>query len=337
MDRPHTATNDGPAERTVQLAGGSTFTVSIPKGWAQERDIGPGTGLFIYPFEDRLVVAPSDRAGDERTAVLETDRLETDVLRRRIRAAYAAGADEIAVRSGTGVDTDARRAARTAVTELVGVEVAEETETELVVRSLLDSTEVSLARTIEQLRGLVVPMHREAVEAVVTDDAGFAQRVADRDDDVDRLFALVCRQFYRVLQDVREVDRLEADRLEAFTRFRVARYLERVADHAERIAAVAEHQSTAPNPAVGDRLESLGADARGVLTTALDGGARAALERRATVRADLDEFDRRLYDEGGDDAYRYGRALEGIRRTAENGGNVAEARALVGVTGDDGD
>ncbi|PSP78571.1 ABC transporter [Halobacteriales archaeon QS_4_69_225] len=323
---------DGPVERTVQLTGGSTFTVSIPKGWAQERDIGPGTGLSIYPFEDRLVVAAGPDG--DRAATLDADRLGADVLRRRVRAAYAAGADEITVRSPTGLGAEKRRAATSAVTELVGVQVAGETDAELTVRSLLDSTEVSPAETVDQLRGLVVPMHREAVEAVVADDAALAEHVAARDDDVDRLFALVCRQFYRVLGDVREADRLEAGRLEALTRFRVARYLERVADHAERVADVAARQPAAPSPAVGDRLKKLAAGARGVLTAALDGETTAALERRAEIRPELDALDRRLYDDGGEAAYLYGRAVESVRRTAENGGNVAEAYSLLRV-GDD--
>ena len=137
-----------------------------------------------------------------------------------------------------------------------------------------------------------------------------------------------------MLGDVREADRLEAGRLEALTRFRVARYLERVADHAERVADVAARQPAAPSPAVGDRLEELAGDARGVLTAALDGETTAALERRTEIRPELDALDRRLYDDGGEAAYLYGRAVESVRRTAENGGNVAEARSLLNV-GDD--
>ena len=330
MERPHTPAETGPTERTVQLAGGSTFTVSLPKEWAQARGVTPGTGVVVYPFDDRLVVAPDDD-DDERTAVIEADHLEAPALRRRIRGAYAAGADVIEVRSKTGFTSSTRRTATETVAGLVGVEVAAETETGLTVRSLLDPAEVSLSDTIDQLRGLVVPMHREAVEAVVTDDAAFAERVADRDDDVDRLFALVSRQFYRVLADVREADHLESDRLGAFTAFRTARYLERVADHAERVAGVAERQSGAPEPAVADDLESLGADARAVLTAALNGDIDDALRQRAALREDLDALDRRLYDDDDEAAYLYGRTVESVRRTAENGGNVAEARALLDV------
>ena len=324
-----TATDGGPAERKVQLAGGSTFTVSIPKGWAQERGITPGTGLFIYPFEDRLVVAPTEHAGADRRAVVDADAVDTGTLVRRIQAAYAAGADTIEIEAATGFSPEQRRAATTTVTGLVGMEVAEETTRSLVVRSLLDPAEISLQQTISQLRQLALPMHRDAVEAVTAGDAEFARRVAMRDDDVDRLFALVSRQFYRVLVDVREIDQLETDRLTAFTQFRIARQLERVADHAESIAEIADRQPAPPDGKTADGIESLAADARAVVTTALDGQPVAALDRRTAVVDALDEFDRTLYDDGDDGAYLHGRLVERIRRTAHNGGNIAEAVSLV--------
>lgn len=328
-----TQTDGGPAQRKVQLAGGSTFTVSIPKAWAQERDIAPGTGLFIYPFDDRLVVAPSEHDGTDRRAAVDADAVDTETLVRQIQAAYAAGADTIDIESATGFSPEQRRAATTTVTGLVGMEVAEETTRSLVVRSLLDPAEISLEQTISQLRQLAVPMHRDAVEAVTQNDAEFARRVALRDDDVDRLFALVSRQFYRVLADVREIDQLETDRLTAFTQFRIARQLERVADHAEGIADIADRQPDAPSAEVAERIDSLADDARGVVTTALDGEAAAAFDRRAAVVDDLDAFDRVLYEEADGATYLHGRLVESVRRTAHNGGNIAEVVSLSDTVG----
>ncbi|WP_246282674.1 phosphate signaling complex PhoU family protein [Natronomonas halophila] len=321
-----------PVKRKVQLAGGSTFTLSIPKEWATQRDISPGTGLLIYPFDDRLVVAPAERNDGGRTTVIDADSLDEELLAWRMRAAYVSGADAIEVRSKTGLSTAQRRLASSIVTDLVGMEIAEESETELRIRSLLNAAEVSLERTIEQLRNLALPMHRDAIEAVRTDDAEFAAQVAARDDDVDRLFALVSRQFHRVLTDVREMEHLEPGHLRAFAQFRIARQLERVADHAERIAAVTDRQPAGPPTEVADRLAGFGADARRVVTTALDGDAARALGQRADVLDAADTFDRELHDSRTESTYLYGRIVERVRRTAEHGGNVAEVVALLDAT-----
>lgn len=323
----------GPIERKVQITGGSTYTVSIPKAWADDREIRSGSPVYLYPFDDRLVIAQAETNGSRTSATINVDSVDDTALVRRIEAAYAAGADRILVESDTGFSPQQRRTASRALTNLVGMQISSETERELVGKSLLDSGEISFDGTIAQLRQLSLSMHEAAVDAVVENSETQATQVIDRDDDVDRLFALVCRQFYRVLGDVREVDRLETDRRTAFTGFRIARQLERIADHAELIAVVARRQRTVPNAEIGDRFREVGTDARRVVRTALDGNTGEAMLRRDDLVARLDAFDRDLYEHGTEDSYLYGRVLESIRRTAEYGGNIAEATTLAELSG----
>jgi phosphate uptake regulator len=323
----------GPIERKVQVTGGSTYTVSIPKSWANARDIGSGTSVHLYPFDDRLVVAePED--GIVRRARINVETVGTESLAERIEAAYAAGADEIVVESDTEFDSTERRLASGTITGLVGIEIATETPEEIVARSLLDPAEVSLDGTIDQLRGISLSMHENAVRALIgadDDSEELARHVVSRDDDVDRLFALVSRQFYRALTDVREIDKLGIDRRIALTRFRTARQLERVADHAELIADVALRREEPPDPEIGDRFEAIATDARRVVRAALDGNTGEALLRRDEVVGGLDDLDRELHTADREGTYLDGRVLESIRRTAEYGGNVAEIVTLADI------
>lgn len=322
------ADGGGPIERKVQMTGGSTYTVSIPKAWANERRIRSGSVVYLYPFEDRLVIAQAETNGARAAANIDVDSVDDDALAQQIEAAYAAGTDTIVVESDTSFSPGQRRIASRALTSLVGMQISSETERTLVGKSLLDSGELSFDATITQLRQISLSMHEDAVDAVVENREVQATQVIDRDDDVDRLFALVCRQFYRVLGDVREVDKLETDRKTAFTAFRIARQLERIADHAERIAEVTTRQRTAPSAETGEQFREVGIDARRVVRAALDGNSGAALLRRDDLVEHLDAFDRDLYERGCEDSYLYGRVLESIRRTAEYGGNIAEATTL---------
>lgn len=319
----------GPIERKVQVTGGSTYTVSIPKSWAETRGIESGSTVHLYPFEDRLVVAQPNGNAPTRRAVINVDTVGESGLTTRIQAAYAAGVDEIAVESDTGFDSSRRRLASEAITGLVGIEIVTETDQEIVARSLLDPAEISLGGTIDQLRQISLSMHETAIEAILeADNAELAEHVISRDDDADRLFALVSRQFYRALTDVRQIDKLQTSRRMAFTQFRTARQLERIADHAELIADIATRQSDRPSAALGETFESVATDARRVVRTALDGNTGEALLRRDDVITELDELDRELYESHSDDSYLYGRVLESVRRTAEYGGNIAEIRTL---------
>ena len=327
MTRP-LADGSGPVERKVQLTGGSTYTVSLPKAWANDHQIRSGSTVYLYPFEDRLVVAQAVANGARTSTSVNVDSVDDGALARRIEAAYAAGADAIVVESDTTFSPQQRRLASRALTNLIGMQISSESDHELVGKNLLDSGEVSFDGTITQLRQLSLSMHEHAVDAVIRADETRAAEVVDRDDDVDRLFALVCRQFYRVLGDVREVDKLDTDRRTALTGFRIARQLERTADHAERIAEVTTRQHTPPSTETGERFSELGADARRVVRTALDGNTGEAMLRRDSLVERLDAFDRDLYQHGDEDSYLYGRVLESVRRTAEYGGNIAEATTL---------
>ena len=63
------ATTDSPVdpvERTVQLAGNSTFVVSLPKAWAVEQGLESGSSMYLYPHDDRR---------SRTTTPLEIDRL----------------------------------------------------------------------------------------------------------------------------------------------------------------------------------------------------------------------------------------------------------------------
>ncbi len=324
----------GPIERKVQVTGGSTYTVSIPKAWASARGIGSGSLVHLYPFADRLVVAQPNRNRPSRRVVVNVDTVGESGLAERIEAAYAAGVDEIVIESDTGFDSGRRRLANDAVTGLVGMEIETETDHEIIARSLLDPAEISLEGTIDQLRQISLSMHESAVTAVTDPDGSeMAEHVISRDDDVDRLFALVSRQFYRALTDVRQIDKLRTDRRVAFTQFRTARQLERIADHAERIAEISVRQVGPPSAEIGESFESVAADARRVVRAALDGNTGEALLRREDVLEALDGLDRELYEDPGDDSYLYGRVLESVRRTAEYGGNIAEITTLADIAG----
>jgi phosphate uptake regulator len=320
-------------ERKVQITGGSTYTVSIPKSWANAHGVDSGSAVHVYPFDDRLIIAHPNGDGSVRRATINVGAVGEENLSEQIGAAYAAGSDEIVVESDTKFSTSERRVASQAFTDLVGMEIATETEQELTAKILLDSNEISLEGTIKQIRRIALSMHENAIEAVVHgDEETRSEHVISRDDEVDRLFALVSRQFYRILTDIREVSQLQADRRTAFTQFRTARQLERIADHAERIATIADKQTEPPDPDIGAELETLATDARRVVRTALDDNAGEAMLRRDDVVGRLEDLDRRLYDSHAETTYLHGQVLESIRRTAEYGGNIAEIITLADMT-----
>lgn len=316
-------TANQPVERSVQLAGNTTFVVSLPKAWALEQGLEPGASMHLYPHRDRVVVAPASLESTDRRVTIDAETMDADAVCHRVRAAYAAGVDQIVVSDDDGLDREHRRRVTRLFTGLVGMDVSEETPERLVADDFLDATDVSLPQTAAQLRHHAVSMFDDAIDAVLTDDEALAARVIDRANDVDRLVAFVSRGFHRGLEDVTEVSRLDVDRASAFHSYRIARGLERIADHAERIATVADRQSGPPTE-VSTALEAVTADALTVVELALEGSPDRALSTQSEVVSSIESLDRQLSGECDPNAYLYGTVLESVRGTAALGVTLTE-------------
>ncbi|MHB9287114.1 PhoU domain-containing protein [Halobacteriales archaeon Cl-PHB] len=316
-----------PVERKVQLTGGSTYTVSLPKDWARDQGIEPGCAVTLYSRDDRLVMTRGEDGRDSRQiATIEADDFEPGHLGRCVRAAYVTGAPEIRIRGG--IEAEQRLAVEDATGGLVGFEVDRQSSDGLVVRSMLDASDLSLAQTLVQMKDIGLSMHEHAIEAVVASEGEAARTVASQDDAVDRLLALVSRQFQRSLTDAGGVDRPTA-----FAHYSAARQLERVADHAEKIAGVARRVEQEPPEDVAERLTTLGGRTRSLVERAvaalLAGDGEATVGEVASdaeaLLGEIGDLDRDLYERHLDDGYHLGIVLDSLVRTTEYGVNVTES------------
>lgn len=316
-----------PIQRKVQLTGGTTYTVSLPKSWAEAHDIGTGTPVDCFVYGDRLLITKN--GGDDRHETrIDARSRDPDDLAWTVSAAYVAGVDTVEIE---GVDTrDRRRAVRSAIADLVGFEIDEADDETVVVRTMIAVDNVSPEQTLMQMEMTTLSMHEEAIDAVLSGDAERAHRIERLDDDVDRQFALLSREFQRSLFDISGA--ATPDRLTAFDYFTAARQIERIADHAEKIAGVVDRMETTPPTEVNDELRSLGKRSRDLVRDALrglvnpnDAALEAVLATADDVLADAEALDRTLYDGSYADGYSLAIVLDSTVRTTEYAVNVAEA------------
>ncbi|WP_136689623.1 phosphate uptake regulator PhoU [Halorhabdus amylolytica] len=320
--------------RKVQLSGGTTYTVSLPKAWANEHGIDAGSVLRLHPNADGslLVETTEDRSPTTRSTDVDIMTASDDAVAQRIRAMHAVGYDSVTLLDRSGHSADRRAVIEAAVAELSGFELLSVTDTRIELTNLIDAENVDVRKSVLRLRLVTLGMHRDAVNALLTGDEELARRVVDRDSEADKLFAMVTRHFRRSLTDLQEVEKLNDGREVLFEYFYASRQFERVADHAEKIAQFALDEDTTVPPDLEDNVESLANEARGLLDAAADvilndGGVETAhrtLAARDRLTADIESLDRDLYTR--DDprhAYVVGLVLDSIRRTAEYGANVA--------------
>jgi len=320
--------------RKVQLSGGTTYTVSLPKSWATENGIDAGSVLSLHPNDDGslLVEASADRSTDRRSATVDVSTSPDSALTQRVRALHAVGFDEVTLVDQSGRGDERRKVVERTVEELSGFEVLESTNTRLRLTNLIDADNVEIRKSALRLRLVALAMHRDAVTAVVEGDEALADRVVGRDTEADKLFAMVTRHFRRALTDLHEVEKLDHGRDDLFEFYYACRQFERIADHAEKIARFTLEPDAGLPTVFDEEISALGKDARRVVDDAADvvladadvEDAHRALEHRDELVADIETLDRELYDhDDPSEAHTVGLVLDSLRRTAEYGANVA--------------
>jgi phosphate uptake regulator len=319
--------------RKVQVTGGSTYTVSIPKDWATENGISAGSEVEFYPEGDSLFLTP--RSGDDRTeGTLDITDLAGDELMRAVMTMYVSGFDIIALESSR-ITTDQRRTIREATQSLVGLEVLEETRSRVVIRDLLDSSELSIHNAVTRMRLIAQSMLEDSMAALAELDEDMARDVIQRDDDVDRLWMVVSRIFRATLRTPKAAEELGLPREVCFDYQSAARQLERIGDHATKIAHLTlEFEEPVPEDVVA-ALDDLHEESRAVVDEAMDAlftdDSAEATKLANEAREDVQEIDERarsidelLRDLDPARAQLLGLVVDSVSRSADYGGNIAE-------------
>ncbi|MFC6723944.1 PhoU domain-containing protein [Halobium palmae] len=319
--------------RKVQVTGGSTYTVSIPKDWANENGVSAGSTVEFYPEGDSLFLTP--KSEDERTeGTLDIAGLEGDELTRAVMTMYVSGFDIIALENSR-ITNDQRRTIRQATQSLVGLEVLEETRDRVVIRDLLDSSELSIHNAVTRMRLIALSMLEDAVLALAERDEDMARDVIQRDDDVDRLYMVVSRIFRATLRTPKAAEELGLPREGCFDYHSCARQLERIADHATKIAHLTLSLEEPVPEDVAEALEELFAEARKVVDAGMDAlfeednveATRMANDARESVQV-IDEraraIDELLRELDPARAQMVGLIVDSVSRSADYGGNIAE-------------
>ncbi|MEF8886186.1 MAG: phosphate uptake regulator PhoU [Haloarculaceae archaeon] len=319
--------------RKVQVTGGSTYTVSLPKDWATENDVEAGSVVEFHSEEDLLLLSP--RREEERTeGTLDITGLEDEhELTRAVMTMYVSGFDVIRLET-TRITAAQRRVIREATQGLVGLEVIEETSERVVLRDLLDSSELSVHNAITRMRLVSLTMLEDAVQALIENDDDLAQDVMERDDDVDRLWYMVSRVFRTVLRNPTAATEIGFPRDTCFDFQSSARQLERIADHATKIAELALELEEVPDSAVTP-LRALLEEAAAVPEMAMDAlltdDPEEATELATSARARIDdvdgkarEVDKEIRELDPGTAQGLGLVVDSLSRTADYGGNIAE-------------
>src|SRR5881628_794181 len=224
--------------RKLQLTGGSTYVVSLPKRWVLDAGLKAGDTVFLETEGDGAVsirAHPAEKPLARRCVFEEKGEERRDHLLRKLIGAYIAGFGYIEIRFKPEAGPFVRRVARDFSRMVIGPEVIEESRNSVVIQDLSDTADLSAEKCLRRMHLIVRAMHEDALQALRTHDEALARDVAQRDQDVDRLYWMVAKQ-YNVAHTAGAPTPNAASKIGLQNSRLIAKLLERIGDHAERIA-----------------------------------------------------------------------------------------------------
>ncbi|MCE9653531.1 MAG: phosphate uptake regulator PhoU [Nitrosarchaeum sp.] len=229
--------------RKIQLSGGSTYIISLPKEWVEELKIKVGENVTIVKNSNHsLTLFPreQDKYRKETIAIICPNQKESGgSIKRKIIAAYLAGYKTIQIKTkGMKINSEHSKSVRELVrSSMIGTEIVESSSEAMTIQILTRLPELSFETALKRMFLMATNMVKEAIEALEEVDLSHASEIVNMDDEVDRFGLYMRRNLVlaigneNILQDMGL--KKPADCIEYRT---IVSKIERIGDHARLIA-----------------------------------------------------------------------------------------------------
>lgn len=252
-------------KRKLQATGGSSLTLTLPKSWTSRWKLQGKDTVLVNTVGAALIIKPTSKAKHEIALDISADDIDNEWILREMIGAYVAGADKITIRSDR-INPSQNRAIRRASQLLFGFEILEETSKKIVVRNILDDAKFPVSESTLRIFIIVRSMFEDALKAAQAGDKELAVDIKQRDYEVNKFLHAVERQFQKILKG-----KIEGNLNEVNFYCNIAIQLERVGDHAVKIAELASTDRTDPVklsstfPSIKERMYDLLKDTESVV------------------------------------------------------------------------
>ena len=241
----------GPGEqdvRRLQLTGGATYTLSLPKPWVSANNLDSRDSIRIdWRSSGELMLSPLEDSEEQRTEItIDLDGLPPGALYDHLMGAYISGVQEIVIRSKSDIKRKTRNEIRRFLRSTRGFEIGEEGDSYSRLISLLNAGELPLSASLNRMYLLLSSLVRDITEALQGADTNLISDHDEREREVDGLQYLIERQVGSMLSSSQIVKSLGISRKQGVEYANLARSLERMMDHADQMARLTLDSDSIP-------------------------------------------------------------------------------------------
>ena len=241
----------GPGEqdvRRLQLTGGATYTLSLPKPWISANNLASRDSIRIdWRPSGELMLSPLEDSEERRTEItINLGGLPKGALYDHLMGAYISGVQEILIKGKVTLNRKTRNEIRRFLRSTRGFEIGEEDDYSTRLISLLNTGELPLSASLNRMYLLLSSLVRDVVEALQGADSELISDHDERERELDGLQYIIESQVGSMLSSSQIVKSLGISRKQGVEYANLARSLERMMDHADQIAKLTMDSASIP-------------------------------------------------------------------------------------------
>lgn len=237
-------TGDNEQTRKLQITGGSTYIISLPKNWINQNKLEKGNSLLIRQEENGSLTVLLPEIGKseniEEALIKASPQDDIEAMKRKTVAVYLLGYTIIHIKAKDKqkILSTQRNAIKTfARNMLVGTEIVTDTSTDLTLQVLLSYPELSVPSALRRMSIITSSMHKDAINALKNLDYQLAKDIRATDYEVNRFHLYIIRQLKMAIRNPRIITEIGLLKPQDCLGYRlITKMVERAADHATNIA-----------------------------------------------------------------------------------------------------
>ncbi len=223
--------------RKLVSFGNSSYVISLPKSWVLQNNLKKGDILRIDERPYELIISAREQGKKQQTEIsISSESKSINELKTEIIAAYVKNNSIIRINGNNikNISTSIKPIIHT----LVGMEVIEETATGIIVKDLLDISEVSMDSTVRRMDVLIKSMLEDSLQQENTES------IYERDREVNRLALLALRIFRATTDNPSMLKMFNTTYWEIFISRQITVQLEHIGDYTKRITRLMQDKKS---------------------------------------------------------------------------------------------
>ena len=325
--------------RKIQFTGKSSYIVSLPKGWIIEQGLKQGDQVNVSrQGSSVLEIKPiniSNNKNQEEAIITVSNNDDESAILRKLIALYFLHYQTIHIKPKTDrINPGQRSSIRNAVKNvLMGAEITSDSTEGITIQILINLVGLSVDGAFKRMLHLAKSMQEDVLIAVKEGNVELAEQVIKSDDDVDRFGFYIIRQLTIAIENVHMLEEMGFSNARDCLGYRViVKNIERLADHAERIAKDVIEFKKPVNEKTYDKLVEMSN-----YTLELIDNSCLAMFKQDTVEAEetiiragkVAKYEKKVLDtmklsKNQEEVYRVRKIIENLRRIAEYGSDIGE-------------